>query len=72
MFENFENDQLEMVELASVKGGNPWWQLAKEVAKSIGIGELINSAKNAGVAAFNGYVDACASGTYDGIPGCKR
>ncbi|MFA8434860.1 MAG: hypothetical protein ACEPOZ_10130 [Marinifilaceae bacterium] len=68
----FENEKLDVFELAEAKGGNPWLRLAKEAIKSWGLAELFDSAKNAGVAAFNGYVDACASGTYDGIPGCKR
>lgn len=69
MFENFENDKLEMIELSEVRGGNgALWQLVKEVAKSAVVGELITATKNAVGAAIGGYMDECAKGTYVGIP----
>lgn len=73
MFENFENDKLEMSQLSEIKGGNPIvrWAL-KKVKDTAILGELVEAIENAGEAAINGYIDACASGTYEGIPGCKR
>lgn len=64
---------LEMSQLSEIKGGNPivrW--VIKTVVESAIVSELTTAIADTGEALFDGYVDACKSGTYEGIPGCKK
>jgi len=67
--EKFKVQELTVKEMHSVNGGYGW---LRELLKGALSGELISAAKDAYTDALNGYIDACANGTYEGIPGCRR
>ncbi|NOU62367.1 bacteriocin [Marinifilum caeruleilacunae] len=67
--EKFKVQKLTEKEMQSINGGVGW---LKELIKGAISGELVTAVKEAYNDALEGYVDACANGTYDGIPGCRR
>lgn len=61
--EKFKVQELSEQEMMKIDGGRSWkdlaWMFAKEIAEAY-------------VSAYEGYVEACGNGTYEGIPGCRR
>ncbi len=67
--EKLKTKALTKQEMQLLHGGYGW---LRELFKGALSGELVNGVKEFYVELLDAYVDACASGTYEGIPGCRR